>query len=423
MFLHRCSTRLYISYGISYPYRSFSASTFRKLATLKDTSSSSHVEKQEFLKNLQNTHFPPPFAIDLIIGYGSAFVPQSGYSSDAKDSGHPATPSEKSIALAHDERRKEPLLDFLFVLPDDQVANFHKTNLVSHPSHYPLSLRLFSHIFSSSYHDHGDGTFLAKLQRSMGPGLYYITDVQLSPYLAKYGLVSSSQFIKDCLVWDHMYIAGRLQKPFFLHSKSQVPRKYLDAIEQNRRSALVLSLLLLKLRGTQGEEDKSDQDIEFELLTTIVSLSYAGDPRMSLAVENPYKIQNIVMAQRQALRDIYLPKLDELLSSSESDSQKRPRASLHKCIQDLSPSSVASLLTSLPSTLQTRIKSHYPNLSFPSRPTFSHLDSHDTHLSSSAFWNAALRQPDHSPSEFADTIRKGVCEHFSESRSYFECLP
>lgn len=65
------------------------------------------------------------------------------------------------------------------------------------------------------------------------------------------------------------------------------PASLADDLQNNLRSALCLSLLLLPSRFT-----------EMQLWEQIAGISYAGDPRMSVpGAENPEKVKNIVRGE------------------------------------------------------------------------------------------------------------------------------
>ena len=54
--------------------------------------------------------------------------------------------------------------------------------------------------------------------------------------------------------------------------------------------------------------DKQDLHI-MDLYNTICGLSYKGDIRMNMKMENPNKIKNIVIGSLEGLEFIYRPKL------------------------------------------------------------------------------------------------------------------
>ena len=71
---------------------------------------------------------------------------------------------------------------------------------------------------------------------------------------------------------------------------------FAQAMEVNRDSALNLALLL--------NFDKQSVDM-LDLGITICQLSYKGDIRMKLKMENPNKVKNIVIGSFQGLNQLY----------------------------------------------------------------------------------------------------------------------
>ncbi len=49
-----------------------------------------------------------------------------------------------------------------------------------------------------------------------------------------------------------------------------------------------------------------------DLYTTLCSMSYKGDIRMKMKMENPNKVKNIVLGSYDGLNSIYQPRLDAL---------------------------------------------------------------------------------------------------------------
>jgi len=55
-----------------------------------------------------------------------------------------------------------------------------------------------------------------------------------------------------------------------------------------------------------------------DLLTTICKLSYKGDIRMRMKMENPDKVKNVVAGSLEGLTDLYLPLI---LETQQKDQQ------------------------------------------------------------------------------------------------------
>jgi translocator assembly and maintenance protein 41 len=99
----------------------------------------------------------------------------------------------------------------------------------------------------------------------------------------KYGVISQNLFLKDLIDWNILTIAGRMHKPTI--SLTQLDAQTRDTIYGNRRYALNVALLLLIKR----------QNIPvIDLYMKIAEISYMGDIRFSVNIENKNKIKNIV---------------------------------------------------------------------------------------------------------------------------------
>lgn len=91
------------------------------------------------------------------------------------------------------------MIDFIIVV-DDTLA-WHQENLKKNRAHYSF-LKYFG------------PRLITRVQENSGANVYFNT---LIPYndrtLIKYGVIKKSHFVNDLLDWDHLYVAGRLQKP------------------------------------------------------------------------------------------------------------------------------------------------------------------------------------------------------------------
>ncbi|EGV63407.1 Mitochondrial translocator assembly and maintenance protein 41 [Yamadazyma tenuis] len=196
------------------------------------------------------------------IGYGSGVFEQAGYGSGSR-----------------------PQIDLVHVV--DSTSAFHRQNLNKYPHHYSALKYL--------------GVRAIDWVQSWGPGLYFMPFVHMDGHVIKYGIVSESTAIQDIVEWRNMFLAGRLQKPVrFIGGDGTLAKLN----EYNLHSAMVVAVLLLN----------TSNFTKTALYETITSLSYLGDPRMSVGGENPNKVRNIVSKQYDRFDRIYGPVLNGLKS-------------------------------------------------------------------------------------------------------------
>lgn len=176
--------------------------------------------------------------------------------------------------------KKGRMIDFLVVVNDNNLRQFHLENMTNNKGDYPFLGRL-----------------ALKQTNFFNESVFYVPDVRLSNDKSiKYGVVGLETLIKDLYNWNSMFLAGRLQKPT-LRDKVEdesLNKFLLSAMEFNYDSALNVALLL----------SKSIQDFP-EILKKIISISYTNDPRLIFA-ESPQKIENILRGQLEELEEIYL---------------------------------------------------------------------------------------------------------------------
>ncbi|KAI9225300.1 MAG: mitochondrial matrix Mmp37 [Piptocephalis tieghemiana] len=216
------------------------------------------VASAKALQSAVQRHFRAP--IRHAFTYGSGVFAQKGYG-----------------------KHEQPLIDLIFAV-DDATA-WHKVNLKQHRHHYSFLGSL------------GSGT-VGRVQRGFGPaGVYFNPYVVLGDHRVKYGVVEINTLLDDLDHWTSLYLAGRMHKPTLHLIEDPL---VLQANARNQRSALQYALLL------QGTESFTLR----ETFRSIVEMSYLGDFRMVLG-ENPKKIDNIVEAQYDILKDMYLPFLQE----------------------------------------------------------------------------------------------------------------
>lgn len=191
------------------------------------------------------------------------------------------------------------MVDVVFVINGgvDAAAEWHAENVRSNPGHYSGLLRTL-------------GPHAMAVAQRWGPGLFYNPQVQLATkeglsLEAKYGVVGVDALLRDLHFWDSLYMAGRLHKPCLVEfwgdeEDSVQSLKIQAALTANCRAALCAALLLC------SDNKAASAVSSWDLLCTIVGLSYGGDVRLGLA-ENPDKVKNIASAQQEDLLEIYTP--------------------------------------------------------------------------------------------------------------------
>jgi len=224
--------------------------------------------------------FPPQ--IDYAFGYGSAVLHQQN-----------SNPSSSMI-------------DIIMSVPDPY--QWHTENLARYPGHYSMISRL------------GGPTFVTWLQCNFGAKIYFhpYVDIRISgssdTRQIKYGVVSTSDLIRDLRQWDYLYLAGRMHKPIVsirLPSDSKSAKDAreeksdarsmqggTDEIDSAQRGNLLaaVSTSLLLIGGESGHSNDSSMIVLpiSKLYETIASLSYTGDFRMQTGAEDPDKVTKLV---------------------------------------------------------------------------------------------------------------------------------
>jgi len=178
------------------------------------------------------------------------------------------------------------MIDLCLVI-DNSSKKWHEENLLKNKNDY-------------SALKHFGPEKVAQLQETpFGAKVYYNTLVKTSEdQLIKYGVISTDALITDLLDWTSLYLAGRLHKPV-LYLKDPCNVDLHSAIQVNLENAVHTALLLLPEKFS-----------EFQLYSTLASLSYTGDIRMGLA-ENDNKIANIVSANLENFRSLYQKSFEE----------------------------------------------------------------------------------------------------------------
>lgn len=275
--------------------------------------------------------FPP---MRWLFAYGSSVFPQTLSSSGSADAGDEKKKAAASSATnnnnsARDNTTALKMLDLIAVV--DDPFNWHRLNRLSNPSdyswlasRYPNQTHALSELGAGVSFNNTliptitnattiDNTYVAYLdEKTRGSGA---SGEERRPL--KYGVISTSRLIHDCLHWDSLYIAGRLHKPILsLHPTIGVNAypandKLADAVKANRKRAVQEALSRLH-RNNPTNRLTTPFTLD-TLLTKIVSLSYAGDIRIGLA-EDPLKVAKIVDGARQYLREMYAGIVEELVS-------------------------------------------------------------------------------------------------------------
>ncbi|KAG9247651.1 mitochondrial matrix Mmp37-domain-containing protein [Calycina marina] len=274
-------------------------------------------------------------AVPYVFAYGSGVFQQSA-TMKAKPSSATSIHSNPPPALVKAQGGMPKMIDFIFGVTHTQ--HFHSLNLKKHRDHY------------SGVGSLGSGAVSA-IQDNWGAGVYYNTHINCRGMLIKYGVVNINTLCKDLSEWQTLYIAGRLQKPVKIlrdHPKVRL------ANQVNLISALRTALLLLPPQFT-----------EQELYGTIASISYLGDPRMSLPAEDPSKVANIVGNNLPNFRKLYSPLIESLPNVRFSASQSTDPDWLfdakanHQLEQDMDPMKRGNMVRRLPKAFRSKLYFQY----------------------------------------------------------------
>ena len=257
-----------------------SISTFSELPS-SDFGVNQHIViNQEFKEALRQILWQFRAPIRYAFAYGSGVFPQTSRpSTTAANPVHPRP--EAAITTVQGSAGK--MIDFIFGVSYSQ--HWHALNLQQHRDHYSSLGSLGSYAVS-------------RVQDNYGAGVYFHPYVTVNGTLIKYGVVNLDVLGKDLSEWTTLYLAGRLQKPVKILRDD--PRVRL-ANQVNLISAVRTALLLLP-----------ENFCERDLYTTIAGISYTGDPRMTVAGENPRKVNNIVDNQLANFRQLYAPLVENL---------------------------------------------------------------------------------------------------------------
>ncbi len=180
----------------------------------------------------------------------------------------------------------DSLIDLIFVV--DNIKEWHLKNLEINPKDYSFIGSKFFKIASS---DSIKGT----------TGIAYISDIEENGLRYKFGTIEYNDLYYNLQSWNSFYLPGRFQKTIYPYVEDV---ELNHAILLNRKKALLVASYLTE-KGMVSKE---------ELLRTLVSLSYMGDPRMKFG-ETPEKVKNIVNGAYDEFNIIYnfnTPYLEDL---------------------------------------------------------------------------------------------------------------
>eukprot|EP00177_Eucheuma_denticulatum_P005097 GFKZ01009289.1.p1 GENE.GFKZ01009289.1~~GFKZ01009289.1.p1 ORF type:complete len:337 (+),score=28.60 GFKZ01009289.1:75-1085(+) len=205
-------------------------------------------------KHLLQTLPPSSYAF----AYGSGIIPQTNVNPNTR------------------------MLDLVVVI--ENPLSWHSHNLSLNPNHYSIPMQLLG------------PTIIATLQQHpFAARVYYNTILPpTTRHPFKYGVITRQDLIRDLCTWDSLYLSGRMHKP--IRHLSPPPPSLTDALHHNRLAATAAALLSLP-----------SHFLEQDLYTAIASLSYTGDIRNRIPIEVGTKVRDIVRANTDRFRSLYLP--------------------------------------------------------------------------------------------------------------------
>jgi translocator assembly and maintenance protein 41 len=215
------------------------------------------------------------------------------------------------------------MLDLIFAVADPLA--WHTANLARNPSHYSLIARALG------------ARGVCALQERAAHIYYNATWPRL-----KYGVISLRRLHDDLTQWDTLYVAGRMHKPVrCLHARlaaaPHLPASTASAPSDNGLGgddrfasvAHVVAVARSNLRAAFGAAllTLPAAFTDRELFAAIAALSYAGDVRFRLGLENPNKVANLVAPHMAAFRALYYPFIARHLRVSSSSSSSSSASS------------------------------------------------------------------------------------------------
>lgn len=176
---------------------------------------------------------------------------------------------------SHQRNTKNKMIDVIFVV--DDLAEWHRENIVSNPGDYSLLGRIHIRCTSSN-----------KLKGKNN--IIYLSHVNFNNLQFKYGVIEVEDFLKGLGTWNNIFVAGRFQKPVLEITANE---KMKEIINYNRRAAFIVACIL-----------SDEWTTKYKLYCRICGLSYLGDARMGIA-EDPNKVGNIVDGSFKQLSILY----------------------------------------------------------------------------------------------------------------------
>ncbi|KAI0994240.1 hypothetical protein K3495_g13942 [Podosphaera aphanis] len=315
----------------------FATSRFSELSH-SNFGANQHIKiDNEFKEALRQILWQFRAPIRYAFAYGSGVFPQSIQPNNSSVTRkisklHPHAPP--AVIKAQGETPK--MIDFIFGVSHTQ--HWHSLNLAQNRDHYSFMGSL------------GSGA-VAAVQDNWGAGVYFNTYVPVNGIIIKYGVVNIDTLRTDLLEWRSLYLAGRLQKPVKILRDDPHVRL---ANQVNLISALRTALLILPSSFT-----------EYELYSTIASMSYLGDPRMTFPTEDPLKVANIVGNNLSTFRQLYLPLVNNLPNIKFIDSEHRDlyensdSKTNFRLSQDMDPVKRGNMIRRLPKAFRSKLYFHY----------------------------------------------------------------
>lgn len=255
--------------------------------------------------------FPQNFS--FCFAYGSGVKKQTGYTND---------------------QLKDTLIDLMFCV--DDAKQWHAENIKMNSEHYSC-IKLMG------------ASNIARVQEKFGAKVYCNTLVSIENGCSiKYGVISSTDLLRDLNDWTDLYVAGRLHKPVQILIQPNSPN-ISNALELNLKNAITSACLLLPQKFSY-----------YDLFYQIAKLSYSGDFRMIFG-ENKDKVRNIVQPQLESFIDLYTPLLKkfsfclnlpnkEYSNNEKIISQDKSSQVLLRHLQELPNNVICKLLTRQPKT-------------------------------------------------------------------------
>jgi translocator assembly and maintenance protein 41 len=196
------------------------------------------------------------------------------------------------LSQTAEKKNGNSMVDVIVVVRD--AHKFHEANLRRNPQHYSWLSRSPTVCTFVQRHQLPRNRWLSN------PGVYFhVMDGSM-----KYGVVQADDLSRDLTNWSCLYLAGRLHKPVVMVLSND---DELEAQQQERNLPAALSAAMLLQWHEHGVDNNTYNTVD--VYQRIASLSYTGDPRMSLRAEDPAKISNLVHSpgQLDRFQSLYRP--------------------------------------------------------------------------------------------------------------------